>query len=46
MRRRHSGTAPGPVATLPPQGPSRSVPLSMPIDMSDRNGLESAGTTS
>ena len=30
MRRRHSGTAPATVATLPPQGPSRSVPFSMP----------------
>ena len=30
MSRRHSGPAPAPVATLPPLGPGRSVPFSMP----------------
>ena len=30
MSRHHPGPAPAPVATLPPQGPVRSVPFSMP----------------
>ena len=32
MSRHHPQPAPAPVATLPPQGPVRSVPFSMPID--------------